>query len=159
MNQFEETESDMTIAVVADTATVRRLGYRAMEEGWPSPSDKAFEELDPDVRHHGVLVAVQGWDGKFGSEVGPDALGLVSWALVLDHTDDRPIVHIGVPMDEVSKLDKVLINADAAEVLVEAARQYVDRLKFQVQAREELDRLLQGDLTDDVAADDDEEKP
>lgn len=63
-----------TSAVVADTTTLRRLGYRAVEEGWPAPSDRAFDELDPDGQHVGLLLHVIGWDGTFGTKVASDAV-------------------------------------------------------------------------------------
>lgn len=146
---MEIDDEGLSSAVVADTSTLRRLGYRALEEGWPSPSDKAFDELDPDGRHVGVLVHVLGWDGKSESAVGPDALGIVTWALALDGRDDRVIVHIGIPVGAIAEMDRALVKSDEAAVLVDAAREYLGQLKFQAQAQDELDRILRGDFRDD----------
>jgi hypothetical protein len=88
------------------------MSFRALEEGWPSPSDKALDELDPDGEHLGVLVCVFGWDGKFGSTVPRDALGIVSWLLALDRRDERAIVHVGVPVEEILALPRVQIAGE-----------------------------------------------
>jgi hypothetical protein len=145
---MEIDDEGLSSVVVADTATLRRLGFRALEEGWPSPSDRAFDELDPEGRHVGVLVHVMGWDGKSGSAVETAALGIVTWALALDGRDDRVVVHIGVPVGAVAELERALVQADEVAVLVGAAREYLGRLKFQSQAQDELDRILRGDFGD-----------
>lgn len=141
-------EAMSTSAFGADTPTLRRLGYRAVEEGWPAPSDKAFDELDPAGRHIGILVHVMGWDGKLGTTVPPDALGIVTWALALDGRDDRVIIHIAIPVGELAQLQRIAIAAETGGVLLDAARRYLGRLKFEAQAREELERLLRGDFDD-----------
>jgi hypothetical protein len=141
-------DEGLSRAVVADTTTLRRLGYRALEEGWPSPSDKAFDELDPEGRHVGVLVHVLGWDGKSESAVGPDALGIVTWALALDGRDGRVIVHIGIPVGTIAEMEQAIVNSDDAAALVDAAREYLGQMRFQAQAQGELDRILRGDFGD-----------
>lgn len=142
--------SDMetTAAVVADTTTLRRLGYRAVEEGWPSPSDKAFEDLDPGGQHIGVLVHVLGWDGTFGTKVARDAVGIVTWALAIDDRHARAIVHIGMPVSEIAHLTKAAVLSEDAAPLVDAARTYLASLNFQAQAHAELERILRGEFTD-----------
>jgi hypothetical protein len=137
-----------TSAVVADTTTLRRLGYRAVEEGWPSPSDKAFEDLDPGGQHIGVLVHVIGWDGTFDTEVAPDAVGIVTWALALDGREERVIVHIAAPVSEIAQLEEAAVLREQAEPLLNAARDYLASLKFQAQAQAELARILRGEFTD-----------
>lgn len=137
-----------TSAVVADTTTLRRLGYRAVEEHWFAPSDKAFEDLDPVGQHIGVLVHVIGWDGTFGTKVASNALGIVTWALAIDGRHARAIVHIGMPVSEIAHLTKAAVTTEDAAPLVDAARTYLASLNFQAQAQAELERILRGEFTD-----------
>lgn len=146
------TGEGFTTALRADTTTLRQLGYRAVEEGWPAPSDKAFDELDPAGDHVGVLVYVHGWDGKFGSDVPADAFAIVTWALQLENKEGRMLVHIGASIDEIAKLAQVAIPADTADAMASEARSYLAALKFEGQARAELERLLRGDFTDEADA-------
>jgi hypothetical protein len=99
----------------ADTTTLRRIAWLAIDNGDDSLSDRGLEELDPDGTHFAIAMASFENDRKV----------MTTWALALVGRDDRALAQITVPVPEFLCLEIVRIAKGTGAAMEDAARAFV----------------------------------
>jgi hypothetical protein len=114
----------------------------------------AYEDLDPDGQHVGVIVALANDTPEDHAQrqagVGQLVPGArqvwVTWALRMSDREGHFLVHLQSPVSAIADLPTVEIDDAVADQMRAAARDYLDDIhesvRFIDQARDEIRRLV-----------------
>lgn len=121
----------MAAGRLANTQTIRRLGYSAKASDAPAPSDEVLSLLDEDVDHIGVIVRVEDQDGA-QSQMTDDARVWIVWLLKMSGDEGHYMVTMVNRFAEMGQVQEVEVTDEIAGTAVEFARECFEGVTFEV---------------------------